>query len=111
MSEAEKYVERVKDKLLYEIKEGGDVTAMLSFSDTNKKTTDGLARWAAFTIGLCNCLKGKYCGFLNDDVVRVHREFFSINGEPREQAIRMRAELARFEQEKNRGGILGLFGK
>jgi len=106
----EKFVDRVKSEVLYEQFNNDDVSQMLSYSPTNRNLSTELAKITASLNFISSSFTGKYKDLLTPFIEDLEIRYLTISGETREQAIRMRAEVARIEQEKKKGGLLGLFG-
>lgn len=104
----ETWVDEVKQKFLNETGTSDEVTAMISYSPTNKIINQGLAKYVSIVRLLCSHMKGKYRCFLDPYLELLEMQYMGIDGEARNQAIRMRAELARFEMSQKEGGIAKL---
>lgn len=107
----ETWQDRIKDGWFYDIKSKDDLDTMLSYSPTNKIINNGLALWSTEITPIIHSFQGKHKKAYDDFLDLIEIQYMNINGEPREQAIRLRAEMARFEvKEEKKKGFLGLFG-
>ena len=110
----DKFVERAKERLLYEFEGGNDdVRLMLERSDVNSRANCDMGRWTNAVVGVCDSWKGNWKGLLNYMGDQLEQKYLILNGYSRVQAIEMRGKSAVAEREvlekKERGGLLGLF--
>lgn len=113
MSEG-KFVDRAKEEVLYEFSEGGDVERMLSFGPVNSRVNEGMAVWCVAGGRVTGTWRGKYHNLLGDVGEDLQKMLLCLNGYSRLQALEMRGRQTIDEyqaaQEKQKSGLLGLFG-
>lgn len=105
-SAREEFIEKIKDRVIYRKGNVGDVQLMLEKSDTNKYTQVEFARIKESCLMVTRRWRGSYKDMLLSDMLSMEVEMLTMDGYSREQAIKMRGEVAKME-EKEGGGLLG----
>ena len=106
----ETWTEYAKNQFLYDITSGSEIDKFLDYSPTNKIISSQIANWSVPTKSLTSSFSGKYKNLYHDIIEIIELQYMNINGEPREQAIRLRAEMARFEVQEKKKGLFGILG-
>lgn len=110
MSDEQSYVDLIKQKVLYRQRQGGEVGMMLDYSDVNKIVNEEMARLNVMLLGTFDSWRGNWKGLLNDVIVHCEMQMMGLEGYSREQAIRMKGEVAKEEgMQQQKSGLLGLF--
>lgn len=111
MSNDTSYVDEIKQKVLYERRNRGEIALMLDYGAANKFLNgDGAgAQWAVEISAINNTWKGNWKGLFEDYIEHCELQMLGLDGYSREQAIRMKGEIAKLERDKDSGGLLSIF--
>lgn len=116
---ADNWPDLAKDYFLYQSQRGSGVEIMLQRTKTNSRVNEQMARWIMAVGGITRNWHGKYRDLLGGIFEEIQEQYLNLGAFGREQAIELAAAIARAnavpggppEQEKKRGGLMGLLGR
>jgi hypothetical protein len=111
------WADLAKDYFLYQSQRGGSIELMLQRTLTNSRVNEAMSRWIMAVGGITRNWHGNYKDLFGNIHEELQEQYMNLEAFGRKQAIELAAAIAKAnavpgmppEQEKKRGGLLGLF--